>query len=230
MNNKYKLTRQENVFTIKKYWDESIYSAMMMEGRNVTFPQTKTILEKGVIQGVDTIDVLAINNFKKGWQFILDTLDAKIDLKYYKEINRIVAADEALVPGEIRSGEIRIGGTDYQPPVLLEADVNDCLSGKIALLDGKNTTEIALELFTAGCRMQNFWDGNKRTSYLLANKILAQNNNGMLCIWHHEMECFNKLLSGFYETGNAAKLCDFLYNKCIYGIRSDGETRYRRTV
>jgi Fic family protein len=197
--NKFSLNRTENIFTIKKYWDESIYSSMLMEGRNVTFPQTKAILEKAKISNIETIDVLAINNFKKGWQFLLNTIDKENTISYYKNLNKIVAQDEALVSGEFRTGEIGIGGTNYKPPVLSNKDIERWFDDKTKNITQKNTTQKAIELFAESVKLQNFWDGNKRTSFLMANKLLVQNNKGMLIVWHDKVEEFNTLLNAFYS-------------------------------
>lgn len=43
-SDKYHLTRRQSIFLAKKKWDENIYCGMRMENRNVTFPQTQTIL------------------------------------------------------------------------------------------------------------------------------------------------------------------------------------------
>ena len=53
-----------------------------------------------------------------------------------------------------------------------------------------------------GMRTQIFWDGNKRTSTICANKINE----------------FNILLTEYYNTNKDEKIIEFLYNKCIFGI------------
>ena len=55
-------------------------------------------------------------------------------------------------------------------------------------------TEKALTAFVWGTRGQFFWDGNKRTSLVLANKILLEAGAGMLTITANNMEAFNTLL------------------------------------
>jgi hypothetical protein len=53
----------------------------------------------------------------------------------------------------------------------------------------------------------------------LANKLLLQNNKGMLIVWHDKVEKFNTLLTDFYETNKPSKLHKFLYDECIAGIK-----------
>lgn len=69
-----------------------------------------------------------------------------------------------------------------------------------------------------GMRNQLFWDENKRTIIIVANKIMIENGAGILRISDENLEEFNTLLSDFYTTNHKEKITEFLYNKCIYGI------------
>ena len=69
-----------------------------------------------------------------------------------------------------------------------------------------------------GMRNQLFLDGNKRTSIIVANKIMIENGAGILRISDENLKKFNTLLSDFYTTNHKEKITEFLYNKCIYGI------------
>ena len=79
-------------------------------------------------------------------------------------------------------------------------------------------TDKALEVFAWGTRGQLFWDGNKRTSMTLANKILIMSGAGILTITDSHMEEFNTLLLDYYNTGNAEELKQFLYDNAIQGL------------
>ena len=43
--NRFHMTPEQSLFLAKKKWDENVYCGMRMENRNITFPQTKTILQ-----------------------------------------------------------------------------------------------------------------------------------------------------------------------------------------
>ena len=79
-------------------------------------------------------------------------------------------------------------------------------------------TEKALEAFVWGARGQFFWDGNKRTSMTLANKILVAAGAGLMTITDKHMERFNTLLLDYYTTGDSEALKDYLYENAIQGI------------
>ena len=52
-------------------------------------------------------------------------------------------------------------------------------------------------------RGQFFWDGNKRTSLTLANKILVSSGSGIMTITDKYMEQFNTILLNYYNTGKS---------------------------
>ncbi|MFC4770068.1 hypothetical protein [Effusibacillus consociatus] len=63
-SDKFALTRQQSVFLAKKKWDENIYCGMKMENRNITFPQTQTILNGVNVPGVTLDDIQAVLNMR----------------------------------------------------------------------------------------------------------------------------------------------------------------------
>lgn len=69
-----------------------------------------------------------------------------------------------------------------------------------------------------GMRTQLFWDGNKRTSTIVANKIMIQNGKGIIKIPDTELTEFNELLSEYYTTNNMKRIKQFIYERCIDGI------------
>ena len=77
----------------------------------------------------------------------------------------------------------------------------------------------ALEAFIWGARGQFFWDGNKRTSLMLANKILVSSGSGIMTITDKYMEQFNTLLLNYYNTGKSEELKQFLYENAIQGMK-----------
>ncbi len=186
---RFRLTPEESRFLAKKKWDENVYCGMKMENRAVTFPQTKTILEGINVPGVRLDDIQAILNMRDAWRFMLDTPNEHVTLDYMCKLNGYIARNEALDWGHLRTGRVFISGTDYLPPVpvweQVEAELNSILNRD------SSTTEKALTVFTWGTRGQFFWDGNKRTSLALANKLLVDGGAGMMTITEKYMEEFN---------------------------------------
>lgn len=213
---KYHMTPEQSMFLAKKKWDENVYCGMRMEARNITFPQTKTILQGVNVPSVQLDDIQAVLNMRDAWRFLLSTVAQPVTLSYLCELNGYIARNESLEWGKLRTGSVGISGTDYLPPVPTEESV---VSGLAGILSSNTTaTAKALEAFVWGARGQFFWDGNKRTSMTLANKILISHGVGFLNITDRHMETFNGFLLDYYNTGASEALKDFLYENCIQGI------------
>lgn len=215
---KFHLTPAQSLFLAKKKWDENVYCGMKMENRAVTFPQTQTILNGVNVPNVQLDDIQAILNMRDAWKFLLNTVDEEVTFEYWCKLNEYIARNEALEWGMLRTGMVGISGTDYEPPVpdrtKTETELTAILSAKDA-----SATDKALETFTWGTRGQFFWDGNKRTSLVLANKILISSGAGILTITDKFMEEFNSLLLDYYNTGKSETLKQFLYQNAIQGIK-----------
>ena len=213
---KYHLTKEQSLFLAKKHWDENVYCGMKMENRAVTFPQTKTILEGVNVPNVHLDDIQAILNMRDAWRYLMQSFEEPLTLEYICKLNEYIARNEALEWGKLRSGRVSISGTDYLPPVPNEETAKAQLAN--ILQEDTTATEKALNLFLWGTRGQLFWDGNKRTSLAAANKLLLQAGAGMLTIQEKNMEQFNALLVGYYDTGEGETLKAFLYDHALQGI------------
>ncbi len=212
---KFKLTHEQSLFLAKKKWDENVYCGMRMENRAVTFPQTRTILNGVNVPSVQLDDIQAILNMRDAWRYLLSTVDAPETFEYLCKLNEFIARNEALEWGKLRTGTVVISGTDYTPPIPRKEQIESELA---EILAKGTATERALNAFAWGARGQFFWDGNKRTSMTIANKILISNGVGILTITDKHMEEFNTLLCEFYDSGDDIALKQFLYDNAIQGI------------
>ena len=213
---RYHLTPEQSRFLAKKKWDENVYCGMKMENRAVTFPQTKTILEGVNVPGVQIDDIQAILYMRDAWRFLMVSINEPVTRDYRCKLIEFIARIEALEWGKLRTGSVAISGTDYTPPVPQEVAVRAELAAILAA--DASATEKALTAFCWGTRGQLFWDGNKRTSLTLANKILLQAGAGMLTISAKNMEQFNEALLNYYNTAAAEPLKAFLYENAIQGL------------
>lgn len=214
--NKYNLTPQQSLFLAKKKWDENVYCGMRMENRAVTFPQTQTILNGVNVPNVQLDDIQAILNMRDAWRYLMQTVDEPLTVEYICKLNDFIARNEALEWGKLRNGNVGISGTDYKPPIPSFETVSKELEE--ILSSDTSATEKALNAFAWGARGQFFWDGNKRTSLTVANKILVSAGAGILTITDKHMEQFNTVLLNYYNTGEAEPLKMFLYENAIQGI------------
>ena len=215
MKDKYNLSSQENMFLVKKTLIANIYYIARIEGVNVTFPQTKTILEGTSVSNVDIDDVQKILNLRNAWRYVINHIDKPFDLGYAKKINGFVAYNESIEWGVLRKGNVGISGVEYRPTIPIETEVIMEINN---ILEISSVTERALTYMLWAMRKQLFWDGNKRTSIISANKILIENGKGIITIEENNLEEFNDRLSRFYETNDYSHIIYFLHDKCLFGI------------
>ena len=81
MDNKFNLTREQNIFIAKRNIVDYIWKSANLEGIGVTYPETQTIYDGGVVNGLTVDNIIAINNLKYAWQFILEYQDIEYDYK-----------------------------------------------------------------------------------------------------------------------------------------------------
>ena len=215
---RFHLTPEQSLFLAKKKWDENVYCGMKMENRAVTFPQTQTILNGVNVPNVQLDDIQAILNMRDAWKFLLSTINEEVTFEYWCKLNEYIARNEALEWGKLRTGSVGISGTDYEPPIPTKEKTIEELEN-ILFASNASATDKALEAFTWGARGQFFWEGNKRTSLMLANKILVFSGAGIMTITDKHMEQFNTLLLNYYNTGKSEELKQFLYENAIQGMK-----------
>lgn len=148
---------------------------------------------------------------------LLNTVNEEVTFEYWCKLNEYIARNEALECGKLRTGTVGISGTDYVPPVPEKEKTIEELKN-ILSSTSSSATDKALEAFTWGARGQFFWDGNKSTSLLLANKILVSSGAGIMTITDKYMEQFNSLLLEYYNTGESRELKQFLCDNAILGL------------
>ena len=216
MENKFKMTREQNIFLAKRNLVDNIYSNAKMEGINITFPETKTILEGVNVPNLRIDDIQCVLNLRDAWKYVINNIEESLNLEFICKINELVARNESIDWGILRNGTVQITGTDYIPEIPNEDIVNQQIN---SILKIENSTERAIEYMLYGMRNQLFWDGNKRTSTIAANKIMIENGNGIIKIPDNKLEEFTVLLSEFYSTNNKEEIKQFIFDNCIDGIK-----------
>ena len=215
MQDKYNLTLEQNIFLAKRNLVDNIYANARMEGLNITFPETKTILEGINVPNLKIDEIQCILNLRDAWKYLINNIHADFNLDFICKINELVARNESIAWGVLRQGGVQITGTDYIPEIPDEEEVKKQINN---LLQIENATERAIEYMLYGMRSQLFWDGNKRTSTICANKIMIENGCGIIKVPDNKLKDFTILLSEFYSTNNKEKIKQFIFDNCIDGI------------
>ena len=215
MENKYSLTLEQNIFLAKRNLVDNVYANARMEGLNITFSQTKTILEGVNVPNLKIDEIQCVLNLRDAWKHVINNINDEFNLDFICKVNELVARNESIAWGILRQGEVQITGTDYIPEIPDREKVKQEIS---QILQIQNPTERSIEYMLYGMRNQLFWDGNKRTSTICANKIMIKNGCGIIKVPDNKLEEFTVLLSDFYSTNNKGKLKQFIFDNCIDGI------------
>jgi len=219
MENKFNLTREQNVFIAKRNIVDYIWKSANLEGISVTYPETQAIYDGGVVNGLTVDKIIAINNLKYAWEFILENEGIKYDFKALCHIHKLtcdkLVLDENL--GKIRTSPVNIGGTTWKPQFPIESQIKEELE-RLLNQPEKNKTEIAIEIMLWIMRRQMFIDGNKRVGMLFANKIMIDNGCGIITISQENQPTFFEKLIRFYESGDNTDLKQWIYETSIDGI------------
>ena len=219
MKNKYNLTREENVFIAKRNIVDYIWKSANLEGIAVTYPDTQVIYDGGIVNGLKVDDIVAINNLKYAWEFILANEDIKLDFTLLCKIHKLFEDNLVLNTdlGVQRHTPVNIGGTKWTPLFPIETKIKEELE-EILSNKEKTKTEIAIEIMLYIMKRQMFIDGNKRVAMLFANKIMIDNGCGIISISQENQSEFYKKLIDYYETNNMEEIKNYIYNTSINGI------------
>ena len=102
MINKYALTIEQNIFLAKRNLVDNIYTNARMEGINITFPQTKTILEGVNVPNLKIDEIQCVLNLRDAWKYLINNINAEFNLDFICKINELVARNESLEWGKLR--------------------------------------------------------------------------------------------------------------------------------
>lgn len=216
LNDKFSMSRYDNILYAKRNIVDSIYSESRLEGIAVTYPDTQEIFDGRTVAGLTVEETIKVNNLKHAWHFILDNIDYPMDLRFIKQINSYVGKSVVINEGILRTADVKVGGTHWRPEIPNESNVQNNIE---LIVNDKNSsaTEKAISLCLYIMRGQLFMDGNKRTAQIAANKIMIENGVGILCIPVEKQNEFLKLLIDFYESNAPEIITEFFYKNCIDG-------------
>jgi hypothetical protein len=216
MDAKFNMTREQSIFVAKRNIIDYIWKSAKLEGLGVTYPDTEAIFNGLGVENVPVDEIIAVNNLKRSWQFVLDTLDYPVDYPYICRINQIVGGDNLVYgAGYIRKIPVSVGGTAWKPDMPIESLIREELAD---ILAGDSPTEKGITVMLWLMRRQMFVDGNKRTAMLAANQVMISCGCGILSIPVERQRTFTQMLVSFYESNDMSGIKAFVYDECIDGM------------
>lgn len=217
IKDRFTLILRDQQLAIDQHFIAIIHALSRFEAVQTTREQTKAIVNGDSTTNVSPEDQAIILRLKRGLTYIIEH-DGPYQLQTSLEINSIVAEDEALAWGTLRTGQIQIGGVDFVPPIPVQATVETKIT-RILASDTSLTYRALLLMFNI-MRDQLFWDGNKRTAVLTANYLMSHAGVGLVYVTENQLATFHRSLSDFYEAGEGpalTKLIQWTADNCIYG-------------
>lgn len=216
MKNKYKMTKEDNIFFAKRKLVDNIYKSANLEGIAVTFADTYSFV-KNVNTGLLSVDnMLKLRGLTDAWEFVLKNIDEPLDIDFIKKVHFQVCKGQNIENlGEFRKRGVGITGTNWRPKLPSECDYDKELK---EILSNKNKLDRCLDLFCWIQRSQMFQDGNKRVANLVANKEMIRLGQGIIAV---PVECIGQYvvkLVKYYETGDNKELKKWLYNTSVDGL------------
>lgn len=175
-----------------------VHITSRFEGVTTTLPETQTIIDGLGVSGVPVDDINTIVQLKRAWQYII-TEESPLTLAVEQKINQITARGDFVPPEVDFSKEKKYFDMLMEQPKM-------------------SMTEKALRLMYHNMRQQIFWDGNKRTAFLAANKLLIDHGIGILSISLDLWPKWNELISDYYFSGELVPLLAWTYENGIFGI------------
>ncbi len=195
---KYRMTKEQNRRLVKMNFTQLVHITSRFDGVTTTLPETQTIIDGLGVSGVPVDDINTIVQLKRAWQYII-TEESPLTLAVEQKINQITARGDFVPPEVDFSKEKKYFDMLMEQPKM-------------------SMTEKALRLMYRNMRQQIFWDGNKRTAFLAANKLLIDHGIGILSISLDLWPKWNELISDYYFSGELAPLLAWTYENGIFGI------------
>ncbi len=216
-----KQDKEKALFIANKVFTELVFDVQSLEGMPFTMPEVQTYIQGVTVGGHKVSDVEKLKQQKLGWETLIDLVKTD-SFSLTKEtacsIQKVIGKGEALEPGQFRSGQVGIAGTEYKPPHTSDLDE---IFGRVIkeILELEDVREQAYCLHLDFARNQFFWDGNKRTGLLMLNGHLMSNGYAPLSVPAKRLTEYNAGMIKFYESGERGEMMTFLKecHEAMYG-------------
>ena len=190
---------------------EWTYNSNAIEGNTLTLKETKLVLQDGLtVRNKSLREYLEAVNHKEAIEFVEELADKKkrIIERNIREVHSLVLKEiDKDYAGRYRDIQVRISGSDHQPPDPLQVNnLMNTFAKKRLNTKGHPIVEAALAHFEL-VSIHPFVDGNGRTARLLMNLILIKNGYFPAVILKNDRMKYYDVL----EKGHKGKVDDFIF-------------------
>jgi adenylate kinase family enzyme len=204
--------RQKALFFAEKMRMDMVYHTAALEGNPYTFPEIQTLLDGITVGGHKLSDTDQVLHLDRAWTHLIASVkdgSFAVNQVYFSTLQKLIAEDEALKSGVFRDGWVYIAGTSYQPPEA--ADLEGIFTSGLDIIESEPDPIFrAFLFFLWWARNQFYYDGNKRTSRMMANGMLLSAWLPPLNILAWDQLRYNREMIRLYDTGDATETLSWL--------------------
>lgn len=216
MENKFNMTKEDNIFFAKRKLIDNIYKSANLEGIAVTFADTYSFMNNVNTGNISIDDMLKLKGLKDAWEYVLNTIDEELTIDYIKKIHFQVCKGQNIFPlGDFRDKGVGVTGTSWRPKLPIECNYEKELKDIMSI---SNDLDRCISLFCWIQRSQMFLDGNKRVANLVANKEMIRCGQGIIAVPVEKIGVYFVLLINYYETNDMTCIKEWIRNNCVDGI------------
>ena len=216
MENKFNMTKEDNIFFAKRKLIDNIYKSANLEGIAVTFADTYSFMNNINTGNISIDDMLKLKGLKDAWEYVLNTIDEELTIDYIKKIHFQVCKGQNIFPlGDFRDKGVGVTGTSWRPKLPIECNYEKELKDIMSI---SNDLDRCISLFCWIQRSQMFLDGNKRVANLVANKEMIRCGQGIIAVPVEKIGEYFVLLTNYYETNDMTCIKEWIRNNCVDGI------------
>ena len=216
MENKFNMTKEDNIFFAKRKLIDNIYKSANLEEIAVTFADTYSFMNNVNTGNISIDDMLKLKGLKDAWEYVLNTIDEELTIDYIKKIHFQVCKGQNIFPlGDFRDKGVGVTGTSWRPKLPIECNYEKELKDIMSI---SNDLDRCISLFCWIQRSQMFLDGNKRVANLVANKEMIRYGQGIIAVPVEKIGEYFVLLINYYETNDMTCIKEWIRNNCVDGI------------
>ncbi len=222
MKNVSQLTKAEYKKELERLAIDLSWKSSQIEGNTYSLLETERLLkEKVTASGKTKEEAIMLLNHKDAIEFIVENPDylTPLSISKIEDIHSILIKELA-IDKNLRKRRVGISGTNYRP-LDNEFQITEALSNTCELINNKeNVFEKALLVLVLISYIQPFMDGNKRTSRIVSNAVLMNNNYCPISFRTVDSIDYKKAMLLFYEQNNISTFKEIFINQFEFAVNT----------
>ncbi|MGL6064708.1 MAG: Fic family protein [Fusobacteriaceae bacterium] len=197
----------------EEYLEKATSSMAILENLEMNNNNLRAIVEQKTFENNFIYEAKIFIDLSEAWNHMKKSLDEPLTLEYIIDINARLAKNQALFVGKLRDQKNTVTSEYIEVEIPIEENLKEFLVNNLS--EPKNIEENILKLFCHIITKQWFWDGNKRTAFIIANKLFIERGLGILILSEENKNEFIIKLLRYYINKDSKEFLFFLREKCL---------------